>query len=105
MAAPTRNFTDPTGLSSLAPSVLPPLAVPIGPRLTQAAALPQAAWKHPVLNAGLWMPRCPLPVPPVVVVPPPPLGKLVLATFPSIYKERGASSRPTSGQLQPRGFK
>lgn len=112
MAAPTKNFTDPSGtpfrlldggvVSSAWSAVsgaineagrmgfvlLPPSAPDF--RMTNAAML--AADRRVEVNNGVKS-----------KVPPPPMGRQILLTFPPIYKERDAnSSRILAGQTWPR---
>lgn len=88
MAAPTKNFIDPTYLSRLGPVFPAPeagqLRMPLAnffgvvPRLTPAAGMIPF-----LVKPGPYFP-------PAVVnrIPTPPMGKLVILTFPPIYRER-----------------
>ena len=101
MAAPTINYTDPTflytglkvGLPLLFPRVPQPMRNPIPVVLGQ----PSADWNFPMLTRPMVKPPAMSYLP---KIPTPPMGKILVLTFPSIYKERG-NGAATTGQLFP----
>ena len=100
MASPVKAFQDPTGLARLGD----PLSLLLGPiegRFHTAAQIPQRPFAR--VMVGPPVPLVQTHVPPQIQIPPPPMGRVVLSTFPPIYKERWATARPATGQIQPRG--
>lgn len=100
MATPTKNFQDPTGLSRLAPMVYAATAPPVLPGMFWRVASDLPSPFSKALVATGMMPRV-TPTPPVVQIPPPPMGRLILSTFSSVYKERGTGVNAT-GRIFPR---
>ena len=100
MASPVKNFQDPSGISRMSPSrpaaAFPKIHTPsqlavamVNPLDTRIFLV--AAEKR-VLSMAIKM----------VKIPPPPMGRMFVATFPPIYRERGGSNRPQDGQVWPR---
>jgi hypothetical protein len=89
-------YTDPTGLSALAPC-LPVQAVPISIGFMGFGVI----WKSP-LATSITVPslRGKTMDVPAIKIPPPPMGSLVLITYPPVYKEKHAGSGLV-GQIYP----
>ena len=102
MASPEKKFLDPVGLSQMGACFAPGL-VPIPERYRTASWIPAPAFAHLMVSLPQRLPQTHVPA--QVQIPPPPMGRVVISTFPPIYRERGAASRPSFGQIQPRGLK
>lgn len=103
MAAPTKNFQDPTGKSGMLaplPSPRQPrISVPFGGALT---ILPWVSNRWSINLPGIGFGIAPQ-SPKQPRIPIPPMGRQMLLTFPPIYRERGAAAnRPAEGQTWPR---
>jgi len=93
MATPSKAYTDPTFLSKLSSAESLGLtqqapAIPCLPSLN-----PQAGRLFPAFGTPRTVLPClgPIIIPgqcPVIPVPTPPLGRQIIVTFPSIYKEK-----------------
>lgn len=112
MAAPAKNFTDPSGtpyrLGNQIPSshqsgtFIPLLVGTSLSFMSQIVLAPKAYFDN---RLGMWFggaqSKNSLDNNVKSKLPPPPMGRQIILTFPPIYKERGGSTAITTGQLYP----
>lgn len=109
MAAPVLAFTDPTVLSWFGSNLVPPAAPPLLDK--QLLRSPSAAWLVQIQEQNrlpfVCQPGRTLPTAFATKIPTPPMGRMIVLTFPPIYKERinNTVNRPQLGQIWPRKVK
>lgn len=98
MATPVKNFTDPTFLPMVmrgdvgigAPTPAVPIAFAALTLGLKRELILVSLGRPPVTYNTVFSP-----------IPPPPMGRQILMTFPPIYKERGTGEVVSTGQLFP----
>lgn len=98
MASPAKNFSDPTGISALFSALPVPARAPLTIGLVSSKLLPNSFCRWALLRIGAL--ARPLTAGTIPRIPTPPMGRQIVLTFPSIYKERGGGVYAT-GQLYP----
>jgi hypothetical protein len=98
MAAPVKNYSNPVAISRIFDAVvgisLPGILLP-----SRSVVSPLQVGRIPLVMAVQMPPR--ISDPDVPRIPPPPMGKLMLSTFPPAYK----SITVRIGQVFPRGLR
>ena len=97
MAAPVKAYTNPTAISRMLVALVAVPDAPVQVQRSLVLPLGPLLWRPPVL--AVTMP--PTLTPEVPRIPPPPMGKLMLSTFPPAYK----ASTARVGQIYPRGLR
>ena len=95
MASPTRNLTNPSGVSRMAPADVPTPTIAI-PSLFSRCIAVLTPRIPPMVQRGCTFPSVPVPV---IKIPPPPLARLIFNTFPAVYRDGNTAS--ATGQLYP----
>ena len=105
MPGPVKNFTAPTGLSILISAPVPFKVA----KVVSIYSMPYLRrWVFTFYKFGLTIAGCAKPVlisKPQAIrngFPRPPMMRLMMVTFPPIYKTRTGRARPLKGQLWPR---
>lgn len=100
MSTPVVALTGPTGLSRMYSGPIPPMPILAvqQPTMMQIAFLPRGPLFNPVVITATNATVQNTITTATAKIPPPPMGRMLFATFPPIYKERG--SLP-SGQIYP----
>lgn len=100
MATPTANYTTPAFVSVALPAPIKPVPFVLPPTASYACSAPRPP-AYELVNTTLQA-IAPAPILPFLA-PPPPMGRLVATTLPSVYRESdNGPRRPRRGQLWPR---